>query len=264
MCSFALDTAVERVQQGSYRGHIESGWDIAGNANGGYLLALAARAIALETARPDPVTITAHYLSPGRAGPVTVEVQVRKQGRRFAVATATLYAGSIPLLQVLGTFGDLGQTVAGIERIDAAQPELPRPEECAPHVSANGAPPLFDQLDLRLHPEDGGFMRGAPSGLLRVRGWFRFPETDTVDTLGLLLAVDAFPPTAFNAHPVAWIPTVELTTHVRARPAPGWLRASFSSRFLSGGFLEEDGEIWDSNDRLVAQSRQLALLPRRE
>lgn len=62
MCSFALDTAVERVQQGSYRGHIESGWDIAGNANGGYLLALAARAIALETARPDPVTITAHYL----------------------------------------------------------------------------------------------------------------------------------------------------------------------------------------------------------
>jgi acyl-CoA thioesterase len=262
MSSFASDTALERVQQGSYSGNIESGWDIGGNANGGYLLAIAARAIALETARPDPLTITAHYLSPGKAGPVTVEVKVLKQGRRFAVATATLFANSTALVQVLGTFADLGRTEPGFERIDAAPPPLPQPGECVAHVSARGAPPMFDRLDLRLHPEDAGFLCGKPSGLLRVRGWFRFAESEAVDTLGLLLAVDAFPPTAFNAHPVAWTPTVELTTHVRARPAPGWLRANFTSRFLSGGFLEEDGEIWDSSDRLVAQSRQLALLPR--
>jgi hypothetical protein len=30
---------------------------------------------------------------------------------------------------------------------------------------------------------------------------------------------------AFNARlPVAWTPTVELTAHIRASPAPGWLR----------------------------------------
>jgi acyl-CoA thioesterase len=55
---------------------------------------------------------------------------------------------------------------------------------------------------------------------------------------------------------------LELTTHVRARPAPGWLACSFATRFITGGFLEEDGEVWDATGRLVAQSRQLALLPR--
>ena len=80
---------------------------------------------------------------------------------------------------------------------------------------------------------------------------------------GMVTAVDAFPPTVFFADlPVAWVPTIELTTHVRARPAPGWLACAFTTRFITGGFLEEDGEVWDSTGRLVAQSRQLALLHR--
>lgn len=33
---------------------------------------------------------------------------------------------------------------------------------------------------------------------------------------------------------------------------------SITTRNLAGGFLEEDAEVWDSEDRLVAQSRQLA------
>ena len=226
------------------------------------MLAIAARAMATETGRPDPVTITAHYLSPGRAGPVTVDVRVVKQGRRFGVASAAMCAAGQPLLQVLGTFGNLERSDAGLERIESAPPELPPPEECFGHRVENGAPALFGNVDLRLHPEDAGFASGKPSGQLRVRGWFRFGRDEPIDTLGLLLAVDSFPPTSFNANlPVAWTPTIELTTHLRARPAPGWLRASFSSRFLSGGFVEEDGEVWDSTGRLVAQSRQLALLP---
>jgi acyl-CoA thioesterase len=261
--SFGADTAVVALGVGRYAGAVHSGWDIGGNANGGYLLAIAARAMAVECGRPDPVTITAHYLAPGRVGAVEAGVQVQKQGRRFAVASATLSAGGKPLLAVLGTFGDLSATESGIERIGAAPPDLPDPEACHGHTPVFGAPPMSGRIDLRLHPEDAGFASGNPSGEPRVRGWFRLREGEPVDTLALLMAVDAFPPTVFNARlPVAWTPTVELTAHVRARPAPGWLRATFSTRFVSGGFLEEDGEIWDADGRLVAQSRQLALLPR--
>jgi acyl-CoA thioesterase len=229
---WSRDTAVRPIGEGVYASAICRNWDIGGKANGGYLLAIAARAMAAEIGRPDPVTITAHYLSPGSVGDVEVQVRTIRKGKRFAVASASLVAGDRPLLEVLGTFGDLSAADDTFERIEAAPPQMPPP-------------------------------RGEPSGLMRTRGWFRLLHEEPVDTLGLLLAVDAFPPTAFNARlPVAWTPTVELTVHLRARPAPGWLRASFSTRFVSAGFLEEDGEVWDSTGRLVAQSRQLALLPR--
>ncbi len=100
-------------------------WDIAGNANGGYLLAMAARALAGATGRPDPVTVTAHYLSPGRLGGVRIATQVLREGRRFATGTATMFSGERPLLAVLGTLGDLSQA-EGPELVEGAPPELPR------------------------------------------------------------------------------------------------------------------------------------------
>jgi acyl-CoA thioesterase len=54
--------------------------------------------------------------------------------------------------------------------------------------------------------------------------------------------------------------TIELTVHVRARPAPGWLACRSYTRFVTGGYHEEDFEVWDSAGTLVAQSRQLALI----
>ena len=91
----------------------------------------------------------------------------------------------------------------------------------------------------------------------------RFLDDEPIDAFGLILVADAFPPTIFNADlPVAWTPTLEMTTQVRGLPEPGWLRCKFSTRFITGGMLEEDGEVWDASGRLVALSRQLALVPR--
>jgi hypothetical protein len=58
------------------------------------------------------------------------------------------------------------------------------------------------------------------------------------------------------------VPTIELTVHIRGVPAPGPLRCAFRSRFVGGGLVDEEGEIWDTTGTLVAQSRQLALTPR--
>jgi acyl-CoA thioesterase len=265
---FAAATAVQlqtTVDETSTRwsGAIQPGWDIAGNANGGYLLAIAARAMSASLGRPDPVTITAHYLAPGQPGPVRLDVEEVKQGRTFGTATARLWAGDRPLLQTVGTFGDLAdQSMA--EMMDELPPPMPPPEECEAVVATETFPPPFmGQVELRLHPDDSHFLAGNPSGQALMRGWFRLRDDELTDTVALLCAVDAFPPTVFNTHlPAAWTPTFELTAHVRSRPEPGWLRCRFVTRFVTGGFLEADGEIWDGADRLVAQSRQLALVPR--
>ena len=244
-------------------GAINPGWDIAGNANGGYLLAIGARAMAAALGRPDPISLTAHYLAPGKPGPVTVEVNTVKQGRTFATATATLIAGTRPVLAALGTFGELsGQP--SVQLVDQEPPPMPRPEACVLIEPTDTFPPPFmGRVELRLHPDDATFLGGNPSGNALMRGWFRLRDDEVTDTTALLCAVDAFPPTVFNAHlPVAWTPTIELTAHIRARPEPGWLRCRFATHFVTGGFLEEDGEVWDAADRLVAQSRQLALVPR--
>ena len=260
---FADDTAVRDEGEGHFAARIHEGWDIAGNANGGYLLSIAARAMRASSGRPDPVSVTAHFLAPGHAGPAFVATEVVKQGRTLATVGAWLESGGKRLLQAVGAFGDLSSS-SGPELVEAAPPDLPPPEECVAVLPTDTFPPPFmGHVDLRLHPEDAGFAGGVPSGRPRVRGWFRLPDREALDTLVLVQAVDAFPPTIFNARlPVAWTPTVELTAHVRARPAPGWLRCEFTTRFVTGGFLEEDGEVWDDTGTLVAQSRQLALIPR--
>lgn len=258
---FSTASAVHRTGPATFAGEIAPGWDILGNAHGGYVMALAARACAEATGRPDPVTVTGHFLSPGRPGPVAIEVRVLRVGRRFATASAVVEGGGRTLLAALGSFAEI-DGASGPERIEAAPPDLPPPDECVRMEPTDTFPPPFmARVDLRIDPEDARF---EPSpGPPRFRGWFRFPDGEALDTIGLLVAADAFPPTAFRSGlPIAWTPTLELTAHVRARPVNGWLRCTFSTRFITGGHLEEDGEIWDETGRLVAQSRQLALLPR--
>jgi acyl-CoA thioesterase len=260
---FATATRVESSGDGDFAAAIVPGWDIAGNANGGYLLAIAGRALAAATERPDPVTVTGHYLSPGKPGSVSIATSVVKSGRRFATAQAVLSSSDRPLLAVLGTYGDLSQA-DGPEWSDRVPPDIPDPDDCAGiRPASQFPPPMMGKIDVRLHPDDARFATGDASGRPLMRGWFRLHDDEPIDTVALLMAADIFPPTIFNANlPVAWTPTVELTVHVRARPTPGWLRCQFATHFITGGFLEEEGELWDETGRLVAHSRQLALLPR--
>jgi len=261
--TFAAATSVQSAGDGLWVATIAPGWDIGGNANGGYLLAIAAHALVAATRRPDPVTITSHYLSPGKPGPVEIATSIIKAGKRFATATATLSANGRPILIALGTMGDL-EEAAGPELVDGAPPELPPPDQCIAAEGTTFAPPFVSKVEIRLHPDDVSFATANSSGPPLIRGWFRLRAGEPIDTVALLCAVDAFPPTVLNTGliPAGWTPTIELTAHVRGRPEPDWLRCRFATHFVSRGFLEEDGEVWDAGGRLVAQSRQLALVPR--
>ena len=77
----------------------------------------------------------------------------------------------------------------------------------------------------------------------------------------LILFLDSTTPPIFNSMgSVGWVPTISLTSHLRAFPSDGPLKVSAKTDFLTSGFIEEDREIWDSKGNLVGQSKQLAKL----
>jgi acyl-CoA thioesterase len=168
------------------------------------------------------------------------------------------------LVRVLANYGDHSQS-QGPTVVQAQPPPMPPPDECepAPHVGPmpNGlVAAIRDRIEWRVAPGTVGWMRGERTGQAVTGGWVRFADGRPADVDALPLIADCLTPPVFDVAAGGWVPTLELTVHVRARPAPGWLRCWFRTRFLLDGYLEEDGEVWDENDHLVAQSRQLARL----
>ncbi|GAB2730466.1 thioesterase family protein [Kitasatospora kifunensis] len=256
---------------GRHLGELGAGWQIGGGVNGGLLLAVAANALRQELPEhPDPLSISGYYLAPSTPGPVSVRTETVRRGRSLATATASLYqddAQGAPMekLRVLASYGELA-ALTGEVRTSAAPPELPPVQEC---VGMEHAPPalieqaaLLERFDLRLDPATVGWALGQPANVGRIQGWFKLADGREPDPLALLLVADALPPVTFDLGMPGWAPTIELTVHLRAVPAAGWLRVSHATRNLAGGYFEEDCEIWDSAGRLVAQSRQLARAPR--
>ncbi|WP_420035652.1 thioesterase family protein [Streptomyces sp. cg28] len=269
---FDRDTAVTRrdpAVPGVYDIELSAGWTIINAVNGGYLLAVLGRTLADTLPHADPFTISAHYLTASVAGPAVIRTDVVRTGRTLSTGQASLFqytedGTEVERIRVLASYGDLDALPDDV-RTSAKPPAMPPVEQCfgaadapsdGPRIPGSSA--ITDRLDVKLDPATLGWALGAPSGKGEMRAWFGLADGRDADPLSLLLTVDALPPTAFEMGLKGWVPTVELTAHIRCRPAPGPLRVSITTRNLAGGFLEEDAEVWDTQDRLVAQSRQLA------
>jgi acyl-CoA thioesterase len=248
-------TAVEAAGDGRFLTTITDRWNIGIAPNGGYLVSVVLAAVRASVARPDPVAVSAHFPSRTEPGPAEVDVEVlREGGHSFAVAR--LLQGGETRVHLATTCGDLG-TATGPTNVLEPTPEFPPPDYCVPAVGPV-APEFVKRFDLRLTPDTAVWATSRPSGTPEMSGWIRFADGREPDTAMLPLVADAFPPTLFNLMQTGWVPTIEFTVHVRGRPAPGWLQCRFRSRYLIEGYVEEDGEVWDSTGRPVALSRQLA------
>jgi hypothetical protein len=272
--------AVTAAGDGRYDADLDGGWVVGGGVNGGYLLAVIGNAVRerlLGSDHVDPFSVSAHYLSASVPGPATVETRVVRQGGRFSTVAATLVQQvdgvATPRISALATYGDLDRahdaaTDAAAEALHLAlqPPELPPREQCLPSSAApeevRKMAPLLDRFGTLLDPASAMWAVGRPSRRGVIQGWFKLADDRPLDPIALLMVVDALPPTTFDLGMPGWAPTLELTAHVRAKPAPGWAVVRHATRTVAGGLFEEDCDVWDSTGRLVAQSRQLALQPR--
>ncbi len=264
---FDAQTAVRPINDGSrYAAILDGGWSVGGGLNGGYLLAVIGNALkAALPAKPDPLSISAYYLAAGTPGPAEIDVRVLREGGSVATAAADLTQDGQTRLTVLATYGDLDHSADEV-RTTAVPFDLPPLAQCVPHTMApesfREAAPLLGRFEMLFHPDRVGWATGAPDHSGELSAWFRLEDGRDPDPIELLMVADALPPVMFTYGQLGWAPTLELTVHVRAKPAPGWLRVRHATRNIAGGMFEEDCEVWDAADRLVVQSRQLARLPR--
>jgi acyl-coenzyme A thioesterase PaaI-like protein len=277
---FDRGVAVTALGDGDYAADLDAGWVVGGGVNGGYLLAVvgnAVRDLLVGSGHADPFSVSAHYLSAAVPGPATVETRVVRAGGRFSTVAATLVQQvdgvSVPRISALATYGDHDRVhdaatdaAAAALHLALPVPDLPPREKC---VDAADAPedvkkmaPLLARFGTLLDPATAMWAIGRPSRNGMIQGWFELADHRPLDPIALLMVVDALPPVTFDLGLPGWAPTLELTAHVRAKPAPGWAVVRHSTRTVAGGLFEEDCEVWDSTGRLVAQSRQLALQPR--
>jgi acyl-CoA thioesterase len=263
---FDRDIAVTPTGSQEYAADLRPGWVVGAGLNGGYLLATLAHAVRRSSAHPDPLTVSAYYLAATAPGPATLTTRRLREGGTLSTFAAEVAQDGTPRLSALATFGDLDALPDDVET-SATEPDLPPREECwglglVPEEHRASAPPLQSRFTMLFDPASAGWALGRPGGRPVIQAWFRLNDDREPDPLSLLLAVDALPPVTFELGRMGWAPTLELTAHVRAKPAPGWLKIRHETRNLAGGMFEEDCEVWDSAGRLVAQSRQLARQPR--
>lgn len=263
--SFA-DASAVHGGDGRWQGTIPDGWDIRGITNGGFIMAMATRAMEAESDGRELISATGNFVNPGTSGPVEIVVEPLKSGRSLSTMTATVSSGGKSLVYVTSVYAHPDRPKPDDDLAIGGPPELPSPDDCiraTPDEDREFPPPLTGKIDLRVHPDDASALEEQPGNRPLIRGWFRLLDDEPIDGHGVVLATDCFPPAIFNSpYPTGWTPTIELAIQVREPHPTGWLACRFETRFVTGGMLEEDGQLWDEQGRLVALSRQLALVPR--
>lgn len=259
---FAEETTIEPAGDGAWRCRLSTAWSISGTPNGGYALAPLLRAMREAAGFPDPVSVTTHFLRPATGDTdADLSAEIVRIGRSTGVVRGELSQQGRLRLASSAVFADLSAPASDAAIALSPPPlDIPGPDECTPRaeIPQGVELPILDRVDVRVHPEQ---LRTTRTDRAELDGWVRFVDDTRPCSLSLVLFTDVFPPSPLTvAGPTGWVPTVELTVHVRRRPASGWIQARFVTDDLHEGRMIESGWLWDQSGALVAQSRQLGLL----
>jgi acyl-CoA thioesterase len=265
MTKFDDDTGLERLGNGRFGGRISPDWSIVRGANGGHIAAILLRGIVLVVDDPvrEPRSFTVHFARVPRDEPFEVVAKVERTGRTTANVSARFVQDDTLVAMAIAV---VATPQSGPEFSDLAMPEVPRPDAIDAVLDREDFP-FGRQFDFRraLGPDIG-----ETSELAEIGVWMRLREHQPVDHVVATQLMDAFAPAVFaklgTGGGGAGVPTVEMTYHFReslpisGEPPASWHLGVYRTHTARGGFIEEDGWLWNERGVLVAQSRQLALL----
>jgi acyl-CoA thioesterase len=256
------DLALTPAGDGVWDGSIVPGWETPRGPLGGYVLAILMRGLELAVGDPErPArSVSAHFLRPPVAGPVSVSARIERSGRSLSTVSGQLAQDGEVIALALAAYSKPWPSPL---LADAPMPEVePPPPDArtAPSGAIDGAPPFMGRLAMIGRFGDPPFSR-AEHG--EVGGWVGLREPRALDAAAVALLADAWFPAPWpRLSELSPAPTIDLTVHFRAPlPIPDTLLLGrFRNRLVRDGFFDEDGELWAPDGTLVAQSRQLGLL----
>jgi acyl-coenzyme A thioesterase PaaI-like protein len=263
--SFDVASTTRSLGDGTFTAVLRPEWSIGGHPHGGFVMALlakAALAVLQEQGEPpaDPLAVSAEFLRPPAIGPVLLRTDVRKVGRRATVVAVRLEQRARSCVEARVTAGRLPMRRPEWTDLPTMPVEPPPSAITLSGETAEGMFNLAKGCEVRLDAATVGYLSGRTGDPPRMRLWVR-PRHGLADPYFVLLAGDVNPPVVFNLGRIGWSPTVQLTSLLRTRPAPGWLRVIVDSRSVHESWFDSDATVIDSQGRLVCQARQLALAP---
>ncbi|MFE3192164.1 thioesterase family protein [Nocardia sp. NPDC059240] len=267
-----LDSATPEL--GRFSGLIEPTWTIGNKVHGGTIVAGSAaaatewlRRTAPEQAGMFPISASTDFLGAPDPGEVEYEVRLRKVGRQIALADASLIQNGRTLVRTALTFSHLDEADPQYADDHAGDMPTEPPADALAYDERNPMGKLVHVAQgssVAIDPKWACFLSGEKSEP-RLRLWIRPFDGDEQDpdvsAFFAMMSADMSPPVPMNLGHFGWAPTVQMTTYLRRRPAPGWLRVIAHSREVGHRMFDEDQLVIDSTGAIVAQSRQLALIP---
>lgn len=254
--TFDRDTSLERLDDTTFGGFLDQRWTIGEVPNGGFAMGLMLAAVQQVSEHPDPLTTTAHFLSPTSVGPIQVRTEVAKAGRSTTTVATSLVQNDRERIRMLTTMTDLASRRGPSQRF-LPPATLEPPFETRRNSFMQNFPENFE---FRIPVSVAGGVLGEPSGEPHMGGTIAFADGRPPDLRAIPVMADGFAPVAFNLGYQAWTPTIEMTVHFWNHPVPGPVTVWLTTEIVEGGFHDETADLWDADGTLIARSRQLALI----
>lgn len=271
--SFTEAMALREIATGpdgaTFDGELNKHWTIGDKVHGGAMVALCANAARTAHGGPgqlpalQPVAVSANFLWAPDPGALRVVTSIRKRGRRISVVDVELNQGNRTAVHAVVTLGEpeceAVPLLSANPVVDLMAPEPPDDlASIGPGHPRAGLVHLGEGCDIRpLLTTQEPVTDGTPPVF---QMWAR-PRGVAPDALFVLMCGDLSAPVTFAVDRTGWAPTVQFTGYLRALPADGWLRVICTCVEIGQDWFDEDHLVVDQAGRIVAQSRQLALVP---
>jgi acyl-CoA thioesterase len=259
------DTVLTRdaSHPGRFHAEIPDAWKVM-YVFGGVSMYAALRAMQEALDRPELPLVTANaiFLAPVPPGPITIDVDVLRDGRRASQVAADLRVpgGDGPALRVHGVFGMAHDT--DLTYSEVRFPEVPRPDALPPPPVPERPNP-FGEINFHKQTDWKPVSPLDEPGVGHFMSWVRLLEGEP-DLLALAVHGDVLGPAVGRAIGPRDEPFMVLSLEIGIRfvrvPATPWVLQEIEAWHIGDGYATGPARLWDEEGRLCAIATQTAHL----